>query len=70
MAKEFTLSTGKLPLGGLPRNSVVVIIDCPDITSAVNRGRNAINQQTQKNKCAYKWLILAFVLLQQIQYVT
>ena len=40
MAKECTLSTtGKLPPGGLPRNSVVGITDSPDMTSAVNRGR-------------------------------
>ena len=29
MAKECTLNTGKLPLGGLPRNSVGKISDCP-----------------------------------------
>ena len=29
MAKECTLNTGKLPLGGLPRYSVVKISDCP-----------------------------------------
>ena len=35
MAKECRLSTytDKLPLGGLPRNSVVRINDCPDMTS-------------------------------------
>ena len=35
MAKECMLSTGKLPLGGLSRNSVVRINDRPDMTSAV-----------------------------------
>ena len=44
MVKECMLSTGKLPLGGLPRNSVVRIADCPDMTSAVHRGRQASNQ--------------------------
>ena len=47
MAKECTLSTGKLPLGGLPRNSVVRITDChpsADTSSAVYRGSKAINQ--------------------------
>ena len=39
MAKECTLSTGKLSLGGLPRNSVVRITDRPDMTSAVYHGR-------------------------------
>ena len=32
------LSTGKLPLVGLPRNSVVRIIDRPDIPFAVYHG--------------------------------
>ena len=35
MVKECALSTGKLPLGGLPRNSVVRINDRPEMTSAV-----------------------------------
>ena len=41
MAKECTLSTGKLPVGGLPRNNMVKITltDRPDMTSAVNWGR-------------------------------
>ena len=34
-------STGKLPLGGLPRNSVVRITDHPDMTSAVYHGHKA-----------------------------
>ena len=29
------LSTGNLPLGGFPRNSVTRIINCPDMTSAI-----------------------------------
>ena len=33
MAKECILSIGKLPLGGLLRNSVVRISDSPNITS-------------------------------------
>ena len=32
MAKGFALSTGYLPLGGLPRNSVDRITDRPDMT--------------------------------------
>ena len=43
------LSTGKLPLGGLHRNSVLRIIDCPDMTSAVNHGHKAIIQTNKKN---------------------
>ena len=31
MAKECMLSTGILPLGGLPRNSVVRVTDPPDM---------------------------------------
>ena len=44
MAKECALSTGYLPRGGLPRNSVDRITDCPDMTSAVDRGRKASTQ--------------------------
>ena len=44
MAKECTQSTGKLPLGGLPRDSVVRIADRLDMTSAVYHGRKAKNQ--------------------------
>ena len=46
MAKECTctLSTGRLTPGGLPINSVVIIIDRPDMTIAVYRGRKALNQ--------------------------
>ena len=35
MAKECTLSTGKLPPGDLSRNSVARITDGPDMTSPV-----------------------------------
>ena len=41
MAKGCALSTGYLPQGGLPSNSVERITDRPDITSAVDRGRKA-----------------------------
>ena len=34
------LSTGKLPLGGLPRNSVVKITDRPNMTTAVYSFKN------------------------------
>ena len=44
MAKESSLNTDKLPLGGLPRNNVVRLNDPPDMTSAVYRGRKATNQ--------------------------
>ena len=44
-------STGKLPLGVLPRKSVVRITDRHNITSAVYHGHKAINQ-TDKTKSA------------------
>ena len=44
MMKECALSTSELPPGGLPRNSVVRIIDRPDMTSAVYHGHKALNQ--------------------------
>ena len=49
MAKGCALSTGYLPRGGLPRNSVDRITDRPDMTSAVDRGRKA-STQTKTNK--------------------
>ena len=52
MAKGCALSTGYLPRGGLPRNSVDRITDHPDMTSAVDRGRKAstqTNKQTKQN---------------------
>ena len=47
---ECTLSTGKLPLGCMPRNSVVRIIDSPDMTSAVYHGHKALNKKKKKTK--------------------
>ena len=41
--KRTTLSTGKLSLGGLPRNSVLRITDWPEFTSDVYRGQKASN---------------------------
>ena len=52
MAKGCALSTGYLPRGGLPRNSVDRITDRPDMPSAVDRGRKA-STQTNKQK-SYK----------------
>ena len=52
MAKGWALSTGNLPQGDLPRNSVDRITDCPDIIKAVDRRRKAltkINKQTDRN---------------------
>ena len=48
MAKGCVLSTGYLPQGGLPRNSVDRITYRPDMTSAVDRGRRA-STQTKKH---------------------
>ena len=47
ISKECTLKykcTGKLPLGGLPRNGVVRITDLPDMTQNVYCGSKASNQ--------------------------
>ena len=49
MTKVYALSTGNLPRGGLPRNSVDRITDRPDMTSAGDRGRKALSQ-TNSNK--------------------
>ena len=49
MAKGWVLSTGYLPQGGLPRNSVDRITDRPDMTSAVDRGRKASTQTKNLN---------------------
>ena len=42
--KGITLSTDKLPLGGLPRNSVVSKSDRPDMASAAFCGGKVSNQ--------------------------
>ena len=47
MVKECTLSTGKLPLGGLPGNSVVRVTDRPDMILAIYRGRKAPTQTNE-----------------------
>ena len=44
MAEGWALSTGNLPRGGLPRNSVDRITDRPDMTSAVDLGCKALIQ--------------------------
>ena len=46
MAKEYGLSTSKLPRGGLRRNSVERITDHHDMTSAVHRERKALTKPT------------------------
>ena len=50
MAKGWALSTGNLPRGGLPRNSVDRITDRPDMTSTVDSGRKALTQQQQQQQ--------------------
>ena len=50
MVKECALNAGNLPLGDLPRNSVVYwIIDCPDITLAVDHG-SKVKKKTHTKK--------------------
>ena len=68
MAKGCALSTGYLPQGGLPRNSVDRITDRPDMTSAVVRGRKASTQTNKqkpaalssnaKHRCCYDFCLL------------
>ena len=48
MAKEYVLSTGNLPQGGLPRNNVDRITDRPDMTLAFHLGYKAFTQQTNQ----------------------
>ena len=48
MAKECTLSAGKLPMRGLPRKSVVMVTDRVDMTSAVYC--ECLKQQMKQNK--------------------
>ena len=50
VVKECTVSIGKLPLEGLPRNSVLRITDHPDMTSAVCRGPKALNKKNRNIK--------------------
>ena len=45
MTTKCTLSTGELPPGGLPRNSVVRKIDHAVMPSPVYRGRKATTNQ-------------------------
>ena len=50
MAKRCTLRIGKLPLEGLPMNSMVRITDRYDITLDVYRARKATGKKIKKNK--------------------
>ena len=54
MAKEFTLSTGKMPTRGLPRNSVVRITEHPDIavTALLTMDSKSINANKHINTCS------------------
>ena len=51
--RAWSLSTFKLPLGGLARNSVVRIIDRPDMTSAVDCGCKASTRQTMLRRLSF-----------------
>ena len=63
MAKGCALTTGYLPRGGLPRNSVDRITDGPDMTSAVERGRKAV---TQTNNCKLRGFNSAIPLAENV----
>ena len=58
MAKGWALSTGNLPWGGLPRNSVDGITDRPDMTTAVDRGCKALTEQQVNKPCHEKTCFL------------
>ena len=60
MVKECMLSTGKLPLGGLPRNSVVWITERPNITSAVYSGGKATIQTILSHLNVHMVIFLLF----------
>ena len=62
MVKGCALSIGYLPQGGLPRNSVDRLTDCPDMTSAVDRGRDASSQINKQIMQADECLAGAFGL--------
>ena len=53
MANGCALSTGYLPRGGLPRNSMDRITDRPDMTSAVDHGCKASIQTNKQNTVPY-----------------
>ena len=56
LAKEWTLYTGKLPLGGLPRNNVVLkVTDHPDITK--NIPSSADSRRTSCQLLAKEWTL-------------
>ena len=60
MGKRWTLSTGNLPQGGLPRNNVDRITDRPNMTSAVDRGRKALTQTNKQNFITGNFSILPY----------
>ena len=62
MAKGCALSTGYLPRGGLPRNSVDRITDRLDMISAVDRGRKASTQKKYKKILGLTILCFFFML--------
>ena len=65
MAKECMLSTGKLPLGGFPRKSVVKITGRPDMNSAVYSGRK-VSIQTNNTEILYQRMKFFFKNLNNV----
>ena len=63
MAKGCALSTGYLPRGGLPRNSVDRITDRSDMTAAVDRGRKASTQTNKKTDSGLSAFHMTFSFL-------
>ena len=60
LAKECRLSTGKLPLGGLPKNSVVRITGRLDMTSA------GYYRVSKKNDNTFNQSVFIFMLQPQL----
>ena len=69
MAKGCALSTGYLPRGGLPRNSVDRITDRPDMTSAVDRGRKASTQTNKQIKLSPYMRKFDFMIILAITHI-
>ena len=62
MVKGCVLSTGYLPRGGLPRNSVDRITDRPDMTLAVDRGHKASTQTNKQTSKVESYIINMLML--------
>ena len=62
--RKRALSTGSLPVVGLPRN-VTRITDCPDITLAVDHGCKTLNQPTNQQ---YGYHLIGYIVVLWIEF--